>query len=224
MSDDAEERREEREREGDIGVEDDAIGGDADVVEEPSLETQLGESADRIETEEDRRRTQGLGTLTNAFEQSQQALGNLIDPDALFSRVSDAVGSRGRHGVEAIRNSLSGRGLSAGSGAAQGLLSRLAFSQEGSLRGAQRDVALENQRQRQVNAGVNFANATRLAAAQGGPVSGVKHDTLTTLLEGEIAREGIAAGVGAQRSASRDNKMGSLGGGLLGLAGSVFGK
>ena len=223
MSDDAEERREEREQ---AGIDDGAALDEGGVAgeEEISLEDQLGESADRIETEENRRRAQGLGTLTEAFEQSRQTLDDLIDPDLLFSRASDVVGARGRQGVEAIRHSLSGRGLSSQSGAAQGLLSRLAFSQQGQVTGAQRDVALENQRQRQVNAGINFANATRLAVAQGGPVSGVKHDTLTTLLEGKIAREGIAAGVGAQRSASRDNKMGSLGGGLLGLAGSVFGK
>ena len=223
MSDDAEERREEREQ---AGIDDGAALDEGGVAgeEEISLEDQLSASAERIEAEENRRGAKFEDTLTSAFERSQSQLSNLIDPDLLFSRASDVVGARGRQGVEAIRQSLSGRGLSSQSGASQGLLSRLMFSQQGQVTGAQRDVAIENQRQRQINAGIEFAQATQVGLAQNRQVSGAVHDTIGQRIEHNIAREGIAKGVSAQRAASRDNKMGSLGGGLLGLAGSVFGK
>lgn len=188
------------------------------------LEGQLQRSAEGIEAEENRRGAAAESTIQGAFDRSQGVMANLIDPDLMFSALSDSIGARGQSALEGLRRSLSGRGISAKSAGAQGLLSRLAGATEGQLIGAQRDTMFENQRQRNINAATNFSNATTLAAVQGRPVSGVRHATIQDLIEKGLAEKGIAAGVSSQRATSRDNKMGSLGGGLLGLAGGIFGK
>ncbi len=189
-----------------------------------SLEDQLYGSAVGIEAEENRRREEGLGVLQREFDQSRSTLSDLIDPDLLFSRAADSIGARGKRTLSGLMKNFAGRGIRPGSGAFQGAMSRFALGSEGQRIGAQRDVALANQQQRREDAGTLFGMARTMAGAIASPVSGAKHSTLQNLYEGEIAREGIDKGVAAQRASSKDRKMGSLGGGLLGLAGSAFGK
>ena len=199
-------------------------GANASGGSGPGSETDLVSRADEIEAEEQRRQREGVGVVRGAFEESRRTLADLVDPNLLFSQASDAVGARSKRSLEGLRKSLGARGLNPNSGAAQGLLSRLISSQEGQLVGAKRDIALDNQRQRQVNAATNFANALNLSQEINRPVSAVGLDTATNIFEGRIAREGIAAQRASADKASSDNKLGSLGGGALSLVGSAFGK
>lgn len=198
-------------------------GIEPDLNKKPPLEDQLVRSARSIQAEERLRRQQGLGVLSEAFERAQQAR-TPIDADLLFSRAMDSVGARGRNVLSSMMKNFAGRGIRPGSGAFRGTLSKLAHGMEGQMVGARRDIAIYDQQQRRADAAANMADARTMAVAYGAPVSGVMHSTLQDLFEGQIAREGIQAGVAAQRASSRDRKMGSLGGGLLGLAGSVIGK
>jgi len=198
-------------------------GGPSDP-QPKSLEDRMTAEAGQIGAEETRRYDLGLGTLTEAFLNSQREMAAGLDAGLLFSKAADSIGARGSGGLEGIRSSLGSRGLNPNSGAAQGMMSRLLMSQQGSIVGATRDIGIYNKNQRVANAATNFANATTLAIGQQAPVSGIGYENLQNLFEGQIAREGIAAGVASQRAASQDNKMGTLGGGALGLVGRVVGK
>ena len=189
----------------------------------PSLEDQMTTKAGQMESEETRRYEQGLGTLTDAFRRSQEALTKGVDSNLLFSQAADALGARGGQGLEAIRRSLGSRGLNPNSGAAQGMLQRLLMGQQGAITGATRDIGIFNQQQRVTNAGINFSNATNLAIQQQAPVSGIGYENMQNQQEAALTREGIAAGVQSNRAASKDNKNGAIGGGLLGLIGSGLG-
>ncbi len=174
--------------------------------------------ASDIQTEEEKRYSQGLGGLQGAYAESHNALSSLIDPDLLFSKASDAIGARSIDAMNGLRSSLGARGLNPNSGAAGGLLSRLAFSNEQALTGATRDVAIENQRQRQVNAASNFANALNLANYTQSPVSGVGLETEQNIFEGKIAQEGMKQ----QRKSTKSAGMTGILGGLIGAGGSIL--
>jgi len=194
---------------------------DDNTIPKPGTEADLISQADRIETQENQRYESGLGTLSSAFADSQAVFKQGLDQDLLFSRASDAVGARAKSSVESIRRSLGSRGLNANSGAAQGLMSRSMFSQQGQLIGADRDVAIEDRKFRQVNAATNFANALNLAGYTSQPVSGARLETSQNIFEGNIAREGIASAAASQRYAAKKNKQGQIGGGILGMAGKI---
>lgn len=183
------------------------------------LANTMRQQAGSIEEEEKRRYQQGLGVLQGAYEKTSKTLDSTIDPNLLFSRASDTVGARSRSMIESLRGSLGSRGLNANSGAASGLLSRLAMSQEGQLIGATRDIAIENQRQRQANAAINFANALNLAGYTNAPVSGAMLETTQNLFEGSLAREGLAAQRSMANSANKTNLLG----GIIGGVGSILG-
>lgn len=182
----------------------------------------LHNQAEQIANEERMRYIGGRETLRDAYRQSQQALSSLVDPDLLYSKAADSVGARGRTNLESLRRSLSSRGISPNSGAAQGALSRLAFQTQGDLIGAKRDIALDNQRQRQVNAATQFAQALQLADYTNSPVSGIRYEAAQDAFEGDIAIAGINAQSASQKRSSRSNLLGSIiGGGASILAGLI---
>lgn len=181
------------------------------------------EGAERIESEEYRRYGEGLGVAQDAYKQSSEVLNQGIDADLLFSRAADTAGARSRGLVESLRSSLGARGLSPNSGAAQGLLSRIAMSQQGELIGAKRDIAIENQRQRQVNAAVNFANALNLASYTNSPVPGARLETDQNIFEGLLGMYGVNRMSEAQSKAGKQNILGSLIGGGTSILGSLIG-
>ncbi len=184
-------------------------------------EQSLIDLAGRVEQQETERYEQGLGTLTDAFRQSQEALSQGLDENLLFSRAADAVGARGKANLSAMRQSLGGRGISPNSGAAGGMLQRMMMSQEGQLIGAKRDIGIYNDQQRAVRSAQGFSNALNLAQYTNAPVSGAMLETSQNIFEGNLAREGIAAMAESQRQASRDRKAGTMGSSVLGLAGSA---
>lgn len=175
-----------------------------------------------IEDEERSRYQGGLDTLTGAYEESRTALSSLVDEDLLYSKAADAVGARAKSSVEGLRRSLGARGLSANSGAAQGLLSRIAFEGQNSLIGAKRDIALENQRQRQVNAAVNFANALNLANYRNSPVGGQRLEATQGLMEYSLADRAVGAQERATKDAGRNQLLGAGIQGGLGLLSSLI--
>lgn len=185
----------------------------------PSLEDTMKSQAADIVAQENQRYGQGLGTAQQAYGQSQSVLSQMIDPSLLFSKASDAIGARSVGNMNALRSSLGARGLNPNSGAASGLLSRMAFDQNNAITGATRDVAIENQRQRQVNAAQSFANAMNLANYTNAPVSGANLETTQNLFEGQIAREGIAAQKSSNKAANKSNVLG----GLIGAGASILG-
>ena len=185
-------------------------------------EQEMWDLAGGIEDKENQRYQLGLDTLTNEYNQTKNSLSQLIDPDLLFSKAADSIGARAKGNMNALRSSLGARGLNPNSGAANGMLQRFQMQQTGDVIGATRDVAIENQRQRQVNAAMNFANALNLANFQNAPVSGAKLETSQNIFEGNIAREGIAAQSKSQKQASKDNKTGTIVGSLAGLAGGLI--
>lgn len=195
-------------------------GGSSTTATEPkppSLEDTMKSQAADIAVQENARYQGGLGTLQQAYAASQSAM-QPIDPSLLFSKAADAVGARAMGNMNALRTSLGARGLNPNSGAASGLLSRIAFEQNNGVTGAIRDVAIDNQRNRQVAAAQNFANAMNLANYQNSPVSGVNLETTQNLFEGQIAREGIAAQKSSNKSASKNNLLG----GLIGAGASIL--
>jgi hypothetical protein len=187
----------------------------------PSLEQQMTDEANRMAAQEFGRQEESIRTAEHQFGETKSELANLVDPALMFSLRSDQIGARSKRALSNLRTSLSGRGVGAHSGAARGSLERLALGIENAAVSGRRDVELANQRTRMVNAATNFANAVNLSQIQAQPVSGIQYENLQNLFEGQIAREGIHAMASAQRAASKDRKAGSLGGGVLGLAGSA---
>lgn len=188
----------------------------------PNYEKQMQAQAGSIEAQENQRYQSGLATATGAFNKAQQVLSQGVDTSLLFSQAADQIGARAGANMEALRSSLGARGLNPNSGAAQGLLSRLAFNQENALTGATRDIALEDQKRRQVNAALSFSNAMQLAGLINAPVSSVGLDTTQNLFEGQIAREGIASQRKSNKEANKTNILGGLiGGGASILAGLI---
>ena len=147
--------------------------------------------ANRIADQERGRYQAGLHTATTAYEDARSVLSQGIDTDLAFSKAADSVGAQSKRLIESLRSSLGARGLRMGSGAAQGSLSRLAQGIQGSLTGARRDIALEDQRTRQSNAAINFANAMNLAGYQNSPVSGIQYENAQNIYEGYLARLGL---------------------------------
>lgn len=199
------------------------LGGDSATAtatpKPPSLEDTMKSQAADIVAQENARYGAGLGTLQQAYGQSQKALSDLIDPSLLFSKAADSIGARAAGNLSALRTSLGARGLNPNSGAASGALQRIAYQQAGDVMGATRDVALENQRQRQVAAAQNFANAMNLANYTNSPVSGANLETSQNLFEGQIAREGIKAQSKSNKAASKNNLLG----GIIGAGASILG-
>lgn len=196
-------------------------GGTATATPKPvkhGTESELWDLASGIEAEEGRRYEQGLGTLTGAYNKAQDAF-KPVDSSLLFSRATDAIGARGAANMDALRRSLGARGLNPNSGAANGVLSRLMFENNNAVTGATRDIAIENQKQRQINAAQSFAAAMNLANFQNSPVSGAKSETSQNIFEGDLTREGIKAQAKAQKSANKTNLIGAG----IGLVGSVLG-
>lgn len=184
----------------------------------PSLEDTMKSQAADIVAQENQRYGQGLGTLQSAYAASQAA-NQPIDPSLLFSKASDAIGARAMGNMNALRSSLGARGLNPNSGAASGLLQRMAFQQGNDVTGAMKDIAIDNQRQRQVGAAQNFANAMNLANYTNAPASGANLETTQNLFEGQIAREGIAAQKSSNKAANKSNILG----GLIGAGASILG-
>jgi len=176
-------------------------------------------AADRIASEENNRYQAGLGIAQSAYQDARAALNETVDPNLLFSQAADQIGARGRAGLENIRSSLGSRGLNPNSGAAQGMLSRLMFQQQGNIVGAKRDIALDQQKQRQVNAALNFANALNLSGYVNSPVSGIQYENWLNLYQGELAKMGLNAQIDMSNQASEQNALS----GVLGLVGGVAG-
>ena len=186
-----------------------------------NTEEALIAQARRAEDVELQRYEEGKGILSQAFQESRTKLNTDIDANLLFSRASDSVGAQSKRNIESLRRSLGGRGLRASSGAAQGMLSRIAFQKEGALTGATRDIAIENQRQRQVNAAVNFANALNLANFTNAPHPQAGLDVLANLTDLKLAREGLRS---QERSAARAGKKNWLSAafGAIPVVGGIF--
>ena len=165
-------------------------------------EASLVDHANRIATEEERRYNEGLAGARSAFDQSQSALSNLIEPGALFSQATDNIGARGRQSIEGLRSAFGARGINPNSGAGQGMMERMSFENTNQVLGATRDSAFEAQRQRQVAAAVNFANAMNVNQATNAPVSGVRYEAEQDIFQGGLTREGIAAMAAARRGGS----------------------
>ena len=169
-----------------------------------------------ITGQENARYQQGLGTLTDAYRSSQAAM-QPIDSALLFSKLADSVGARSAGALNSLRTSLGARGISPNSGAASGLMERLAFQNQNAIVGGTRDIAIENQKERQTMAAQNFANALNLAGYTNSPVSGVNLDTETSIFEGLLARRGIESAQKSQKRAARQDTIN----GLIGLGGGL---
>lgn len=182
----------------------------------------LREGAGKIEDEERARYQGGLSTLTGAYQDAKSVLSEGVDADLLFSQASDSIGARSRRSVESLRSSLGARGLNPNSGAAQGLLSRLAMAQQGELIGAHRDIAIEDKNKRQVNAAVNFANALNLAAYTNSPVPGARFEADQNIFEGLLSTYGVNKASEAQSKANKTNILGGLIGGGASILGSLI--
>ncbi len=184
---------------------------------------EMWDLAGGIEDEEVRRYQGGLDTLTSAYDESQKVLKEGIDTDLLFSRAADSVGARARSSVGNLRTSLGARGLNPNSGAAQGLMNRIGFESSNALMGAKRDIAIDNQKQRQVAAAMNFANALNLANYRNAPVGGARLEATQALMEYSLADRGVGAQERAARSAERNATMGTIFQGVGTLAGLIPG-
>ena len=191
----------------------------APAAGQSNLENEMRSRASDIARQEQQRYESGLGVARDAYARSERSLSQLIDPDLLFSRASDAIGARGVDSMNRMRQSMGARGINPNSGAANGMLSRLAFEQNNAITGATRDVAIENQRQRQVNAAQSFQNAMNLSAYINSPVSGIEYENAQNLFEGQIAREGIAS----QRDSNHEAAQTGLLGSIIGAVGGVLG-
>lgn len=154
---------------------------------EDMMRTQAG----AIESEENRRYQQGFGLANQAYSDLRSTLASTVDPSLMFSKAADAIGARSSANLEALRGSLGARGLSPNSGAASGLLQRLAFQQGNSVMGAIKDTELESQRMRQVNAATQFGAALNLAGYANSPVPQIGLDTTQNIYEGQLAKYGI---------------------------------
>ena len=181
-------------------------------------EAELWDLAKQVQDTESQRYGSALGLGQQAYAASQAA-NQPIDPSLLFSKAADAIGARGSQNVNALRSSLGARGLNPNSGAANGLMSRLMFQNQSDITGATRDVAIENQRARQVNAASNFANAMNLANLTNAPASGAMLETSQNIFEGDLAREGIKAQAKSNKAASKNNLIG----GIIGAGASILG-
>lgn len=196
-----------------MGFFDSLFGGGSKIDKfalNPRVEQNMTGAADQIAATERNRYESGLGVATGAFEQAQAALGEQVNPDLLFGQASDQIGARGRAGLESIRSSLGSRGLSANSGAAQGMLSRLIFQQQGNITGAKRDIALTNQKERQVNAALNFANALNLSGYINSPASGIQYENWLNLYQGELAKQGLNTQIDIANQANESDPLGTL--------------
>lgn len=182
-------------------------------------ENRMRDLAGNIQSTEENRYAQGIGNLQSAYASSNAALSQMVDPSLLFSKASDAVGAKSVGALNALRQSLGARGLNPNSGAAGGVLERLMFQNDQALTGATRDIALENQRQRQVNAAINFANALNLTREINAPVSGANLETEQNIYEGQLAKYGIDKQAKATKEAGKNNVLG----GLIGAGASILG-
>lgn len=162
--------------------------------------------------------------LTNIFNQTSAALDQPIRKDLLFSQAADQVGLRARGAMDRMRTSLGARGIDPSSGAASGLLGRLMMQNQNALIGAQRDIDIADAQQRYANAAQKFGMASNLAQARNEFLapSMVPLDTATNLEEMQLAREGLAMQAKSQNKASKNNLLGGIISGGLGLLGSIL--
>lgn len=177
--------------------------------------------ADTMEQEEYRRYDEGLAGLETAFTESSNALSKGIDVDLLFSRAADAGGLRARQAMDRLRSSIGGRGIDPNSGAAGGLLARIGLQQQSDIVGAKRDIAIEDQRARQIGAAQMFANALNLAQFRASPVPQIGLDARMAGMELAMRERSERRADETQRRASKDNLFGNIIGGVLGLAGRI---
>lgn len=164
----------------------------------------------RQETLENQRFQGALSGLVDAEREAHASLSEDIDTNLLFGRAADAVGGQTRQGLDAIRRSLGARGLSAGSGAATGLLQRLLFQRDAALTGAKRDTAIFNQQNRQARAAQKFANALNLADFRDRPVPSAIMDAAVNAAAIDLAREGLASQERSTRRAGRNQLLSGL--------------
>ena len=170
-----------------------------------------------IQEEEYRRYGAGLAPQQAAYGRLSSVLQEPLDGDLLFSKSADSIGSR----VSNQRNSLGARGLSPNSGAASGLLSRMAFGQQQALAGARLESEIEAKKMRQTNAATDFAAAGQLGDYINSPVPQVALDASLAISEKNAAERGQQAALDAQRRANRANILGSLLQGGMGILGRM---
>lgn len=166
--------------------------------------------ADRTEEEEYRRYDAGLAGLERAEGEARTALSKGIDTDLLFSRASDAAGLRARGAMDRLRASIGARGIDPNSGAAGGLLARIGLQQQSDIIGAKRDIAIEDQRARQVNAAQMFANALNLAQYRNSPVPQIGLDARMAGMELAQRERSERRADETARRAQRTNIFGSV--------------
>lgn len=183
----------------------------------PGSEPDIARRAGDIEAEEYRRYRSGLSGLEGAEAEARTALSRGINTDLLFSRAADAGGLRARSAMDRLRASIGSRGIDPSSGAAGGLLARIGLQQQSDIVGAKRDIAIEDQRVRQVNAAQMFANALQLAQYRNSPVPTIGLEAGMGIMELNQRERSEQRADATARSASRTNFISGLLGGGLGL-------
>jgi hypothetical protein len=182
----------------------------------------LYERAYQTEHEERRRQGVALGGLESEFAGLKDSLSKGIDTSLLFSRATDATGLRARGMMDRLRQSIGGRGIDPNSGAAGGLLSRIAMQQDNANVGAMRDIAIEDSRDRAARAGQLFTGALNLFQARNQPLPSALLDTALNQSELDLAREGLASQERMTKDANKKDFFSGLIKGGLSLAGAAF--
>lgn len=173
----------------------------------------MRQGAKGIEEEEYRRYEEGLRPVQAAYDEAHKILSEGIDTDRAYSKAADAIGAQSNSLLEGMRSNLVGRGLSPGSGVAKSMLSKLAATTQGQLIGSAREVAIQNQQQRYVNAAANFANAMNLSDRVMQPVPGAVFENEQNIFEGMLGWEGIQAMKEMAKSAGDQGILSSVIGG-----------
>lgn len=188
-----------------------------------SFGTQPGlyEAAAGIEAEERSRYERGMGDLETQFGALQSTLSKGVDKSLLMGQGFDATGLRARTMMDRLRQNIGGRGIDPNSGAANGLLARLALQMDNANMGVMRDVEIEDARQRQVNAGQLFGAALNVFQARNQPVPTALADMGLNVAEMNLAERGLQRQERMTNKASKNNLLAGLLGGGLGILGRL---
>lgn len=151
----------------------------------------------------------------------------------IFARSADSAGANARGMARTISSTLGGRGISASSPLAAGLASQVMAQKSGALRGAQADITIAKLQSDVQQRALAFQQALAvqqqnqgiqrdIASLEGQDPSTFGYDSMQGLTEAIMERQAQEAARQDGKKASKNNLIGSIVGGVLGIGAALI--
>ncbi len=136
------------------------------------------------------------------FEGRQGRLSNLFR-----SRAADDIGAQTRQGLRGLRSFVGSRGLNPNSGTVAQLVADIGSRQRSAFIGAQRDIALDEERRRRDHSLARLQGSQRIGDLISKPPSALRLDAIGDVINVQRGREGEAEAKFAASQARKDAKV-----------------